>query len=394
MARARSARTRSSSWLNATCFSFAIVGAPVDAHESRESLIKPRPQGSAPVDRLRRPSRCEQKPPDAAAASCHGDTAPTTPSRRWAAAAHAPITSTASANGLGRAGSGPVTGSSCTSNAVNIARTASALPANARNQPRTVEAGLHSVAAIGRCPAPSAFNRSAAPITSTPSARRSRHDTATSTCVTAQMPHRVRRGRSWPTPRTDRSRACPHGARTPPHGQASSPARRRPSTSTTSLPTMTTGASTSTKERPSHPAKEQGGPLRFQNVIRLSSHTNQPTTAGTTCDRPQPQCRYTRTSSSYGVPFNSQRDQRLATSNGKVPIDPSVFARAHLSACCWVGPAQQPSCPEADLDRQCRGIVGSRRDWSNTPWPPHARRSFTSWPLWSQTSRSQLAPCG
>ena len=37
---------------------------------------------------------------------------------------------------------------------------------------------------------------------------------------------------------------------------------------------MTTGASISTKERPSLPAKEWGGPLRFQNVIRLSSHTN------------------------------------------------------------------------------------------------------------------------
>jgi hypothetical protein len=37
---------------------------------------------------------------------------------------------------------------------------------------------------------------------------------------------------------------------------------------------MTTGASFSTKERPSLPAKERGGPLRFHNVTKLSSHIN------------------------------------------------------------------------------------------------------------------------
>jgi len=35
-----------------------------------------------------------------------------------------------------------------------------------------------------------------------------------------------------------------------------------------------------TKHRPSRPAKEWGGPLRFQNVIRLSSHTNKGPPAG------------------------------------------------------------------------------------------------------------------
>ena len=77
-------------------------------------------------------------------ASCHGDTAPSTPSRRRAAAAHAPTTSTASANTLGWPGSGPVSGSSCTSNAVNTERTTSALRVNARSQPRTVDAGRPS----------------------------------------------------------------------------------------------------------------------------------------------------------------------------------------------------------------------------------------------------------
>lgn len=35
-----------------------------------------------------------------------------------------------------------------------------------------------------------------------------------------------------------------------------------------------------TKERPSPPAKEWGGPLRFHNVITLSSHTNKGPPAG------------------------------------------------------------------------------------------------------------------
>jgi hypothetical protein len=178
-----------------------------------------------------------------AQASCHGDTTPTTPRRRRAAAAQPPITSTASANTLEWLANAPASGSSCTSNPVNATRTRSALPANARNQPRTVDTGRPNRAAIGRCPQPPAFIRTAAPITSTPSARRSRHETTSSTCVTRQLRQRARRGANPPTPRTVRTRARPHGARSPPHGHASSPARSRRSTSTASLPTMTTGAS-------------------------------------------------------------------------------------------------------------------------------------------------------
>src|SRR5664279_4313332 len=153
-------------------------------------------------------------------------------------------------------------------------RTASALRANTRSQPRTVDTGRPSRAAIGRCPAPVALARNATPITSTPSARRSRHDTASSTCVTRHEPHRARRGRRSPTPRTERCRACPHGLRPPPHGQTSSPANRRRSTSSASLPTMTTGALQRTKQRPP-PVRPRSGEGRcaFQNVIRLSSHT-------------------------------------------------------------------------------------------------------------------------
>ena len=56
---------------------------------------------------------------------------------------------------------------------------------------------------------------------------------------------------------------------------------------------MTTGASISTKERPSLPAKERGGPLRFPNVIRLSSHTNKGPPTGSPRDRHRPERRYT-----------------------------------------------------------------------------------------------------
>jgi hypothetical protein len=261
------------------------------------------------IDRLLTPG-ARRKPVVTADASCHGDTAPSTPSRRRAAAAQPPTTSTASANPLGWLGSGPVSGSSCTSNAVNAERTTSALRVNARSQPRTVDTGRASRVAIGRCPAPAAFIRNAAPITSTASARRSRHDTVSSTCVTKQLPQRARRGRSSPTPRTVRSRACPHGARPPPHGQASSPARNRRSTSSKSVPTMTTGASISTKERPSRPAKDWGGPLRFSNVVRMSSHTNKGPPAGSPPHRHRPQRRYTATPPSCRMPSNSASGKR------------------------------------------------------------------------------------
>src|SRR3954447_4696879 len=112
------------------------------------------------IDRLLTPG-ARRKPVVTADASCHGDTAPSTPSRRRAAAAQPPTTSTASANTLGWLGSGPVSGSNCTSNAVNAERTTSALRVNARSQPRTVDAGRASRVAIGRCPAPAAFIRNA-----------------------------------------------------------------------------------------------------------------------------------------------------------------------------------------------------------------------------------------
>src|SRR5664279_1195574 len=94
-----------------------------------------------------------------------------------------------------------------------------------------VPAGTPSQTAIRRCPRPAARAVSAAPMTSTASARRSTPGTGNNTCVTRHPPHRARRGRNEPTPRTPRRRAHPHGANTPGQpGQPTSPAVSRDST--------------------------------------------------------------------------------------------------------------------------------------------------------------------
>ena len=207
-----------------------------------------------------------------AEASCHGDTAPTTPEpatgRRHA---RADRLDRISEHRPGRRGSGPCSGSSCTSNAVNTDRTVSALPAE-RAQPAP-HRRCRPAQPRGDRPVPGTggLRRSAAPITSTASARRSRHDTAQQ-----HMRHQAA-GRSGPgaaaahpTPRTVRAPGMPPRARAAAAraNQLTSPtaaARPRP----TSVPTMTTGASNSTKERPSLPAKERGGPLRFHERDQL-----------------------------------------------------------------------------------------------------------------------------
>jgi hypothetical protein len=87
---------------------------------------------------------------------------------------------------------------------------------------------------------------------------------------------------------------------------------------------MTTGASNSTKERPSLPAKERGGPLRFQYVISLSSHTNKEPPASSPCGHHRPERRYAATPSSHGMPFNSgaQPDGGLALVD---PVGPGAM---------------------------------------------------------------------
>ena len=77
---------------------------------------------------------------------------------------------------------------------MNTDRTRSARRVNARSQPRTVEAGRPSRAAITRCPAPAAPASSASPITSPASARRARHHAGSSTWVPPHPRHRARRG--------------------------------------------------------------------------------------------------------------------------------------------------------------------------------------------------------
>lgn len=123
------------------------------------------------------------RPPDAAQAANHGDTAPTNGHRAATATAAPTIAATASATArpvaAGATGSGPVS----TNNTVNTTRTASARAANRRNQPRTVSTGRPRTAAIARHPTPAAFAASAAPITSTRSARRANATTGNSTCV-------------------------------------------------------------------------------------------------------------------------------------------------------------------------------------------------------------------
>jgi len=122
-------------------------------------------------------------PPDTADAASHGDTAPSTGHRSTTALAAPTTAATASANSdpaaAGTTGSGPQS----TSRQVNTTRTSSARAENRRNHPRTVSTGRPTLAATARTPIPVAFAASAAPITSTRSARRANATTGSSTCV-------------------------------------------------------------------------------------------------------------------------------------------------------------------------------------------------------------------
>jgi len=174
------------------------------------------------------------RPPDDAAATCHAVTGPTTPAApnlAITAAAAAPTATSTSRHGDPMAfGTARSTPASCATN-TKCTRTASNREPHRRNQPRTVPVGTPSQTAIRRWPRPAARAVSAAPITSTVSARRSNTVTGNNTCVRRQSPHRARRGRNEPTPRTPRRRAHPHGANTPGQpGHPTSPAVNRDST--------------------------------------------------------------------------------------------------------------------------------------------------------------------
>jgi hypothetical protein len=202
-------------------------------------------------------------PPETTAATPHGDTVTT--NRRITDTVTASITVTASAHALPADAGITGSGSSARNHTVNTARTDSSRPAKRRNQPRTVSAGRDNTAAIHRCPSPTAFAASAAPITTAASARRSNATTGNNTCVTPQPTHRDRRGRvhNGPSgPRNIRRRACPHPVTVAEHpGHLNRPAANRRSTSAASTPTVITAPPCATA-RPSRTLRPEttGGP--------------------------------------------------------------------------------------------------------------------------------------
>ena len=121
------------------------------------------------------------RPPLAALASRHGGTPPIPGQREDAATAPPATAATASANADGPCAGGTGSTPVSTSSLVKNARTASARDPNRRSQPRTVPDARPAAAAIGRAPFPEAFAASAAPITSTRSARLSSANTGRST---------------------------------------------------------------------------------------------------------------------------------------------------------------------------------------------------------------------
>lgn len=150
-------------------------------------------------------------PPVSALANRHGDRRPR---RNDAARPQRPIASTAppSPQPAGR----PVatSGSSTNAQRTKCWRITSAKHRARRSQPRTVDSGSPSSAAIGLNPTPSTAINSARPITSTASRRRHKHTHGNNTCHAPQPRHRARRGRNHtssggtpPATRTGRQRA-------------------------------------------------------------------------------------------------------------------------------------------------------------------------------------------
>jgi hypothetical protein len=210
------------------------------------------------------------RPPDAADAIRHGDNPTTTGHLEAVPAAAASTAATASRNGEPAAAAGTGSTPTPTSNTVKNPRTASAREANARSHPRTVAPGRPSRAAIGRHPDPAAFAASAAPITSTASARRTSTDTGSNTCVTPHDAHRPRRGRTPSTParpRTVRNLAQPHRDNAAPHGQWIRPAANAVSTAEDESLTVIISAS----ER-SHGPPDIAGKTKDGRAVTMTVH--------------------------------------------------------------------------------------------------------------------------
>lgn len=204
--------------------------------------------------------------------------------------------------GPGNTGSG----ASARHHQVNTARTASTRAAKRRNQPRTVAGARSSRAAIRRCPSPTAFAASAAPITAAVSARRTSTSTGSSTCVIRQPVHRDRRGTirtGLPGPRTVRARAQPHPVSAPTHpGHANPPERSRSSTAPASISTVSIAPPSATT-RPSRtlPAKDNSGmavAYPDPKIVTVAAPTN---TVNTTRPDPTGSTRSTARTSPYVV---------------------------------------------------------------------------------------------
>lgn len=150
-------------------------------------------------------------PPVSALANRHG--APR-PKLNDAARPQRPTASTAPASPELAGRPAATSGSSANAQRVKCSRITSAKHRARRSQPRTVDSGNPSSAAIGLNPRPSTANNSARPITSTASRRRHKHTHGNNTCHAPQPPHRPRRGRNHtssggtpPATRTGRQRA-------------------------------------------------------------------------------------------------------------------------------------------------------------------------------------------
>jgi hypothetical protein len=249
-------------------------------------------------------------PPESALAKRHGERRPRL---NDAARPQRPIASTAPASPEPAGRPAATSGSSTNAQRVKCWRISSANDHPRRTQPRTVDSGTPSSAAIGLNPRPPAASNSARPITSTASSRRHRHTHGNSTCHAPQPRHRARRGRSHnssagtpPATRTGRGRASPRGATGDPQpGQASRPARKSRSTTSLSASTMSSGDAPAFdhQDPPAEHHERTGGSSHVQHQIiappattstrsRPNNHVITPNVAAPP-ERDQNECRLT-----------------------------------------------------------------------------------------------------
>lgn len=323
------------------------------------------------------------RPHETAAAICHGDTMspvdPVDPAHRRATAAPAATTAaTASATGQPAGSGSKGSGSNWHNNLVKASRNGPARSANRRNQPRTVAAGRPNRSATLRCPHPCAAHPSAAPITSTASARRANTLTGNNTCVTRQPAQRARRGRSRQpesrSPRTTRARPNPHGRNRPRQaGHTNPPSASRRSTSLRSLPTVSTGASEHhAAALPGNSAKRTpGGPFQidYPNPLTMSSHTTNSNPA-----RP-PTRTITPNDATQPLPVHQERrptgrpDVPRPTPTGPSPAGPGPDDPSRADS-RWISRRLPPYIYQQLRHGFVRSVAGDLVDSLTPPGPP------------------------